>query len=239
MAQPSRTGARWENAAHETRVSGSFGKNGRRSTIRFIPRVHTFPRNGRTSRHEASHFGWSHPGGQPSRWTRDATRWLSHRMTRLMSEAPIEATPIEPDDLAFGISPALRARAAKIGPTFGLGLRRGRVPRAAIGGGYPGPSLAVHRVVSERGNRMMKRPVIASLHTVSLTEALAYLDAADGDELTAAWELARDRNALDGSDAEPDDTEIHHAFFLIQRARGLQAPSFDQLRVQLKRRLAA
>lgn len=86
---------------------------------------------------------------------------------------------------------------------------------------------------------MMKRTVIASLHTVSLAEALAYLDAADGDELTAAWELARDRNALDGSSSEPDDTEIHHAFFLMRRARGLDAPSFDQLRVQLKRRMAA
>ena len=86
---------------------------------------------------------------------------------------------------------------------------------------------------------MARYPVLRSLATVSLEEALAYLDAADGDELTAADNLARDRNRLEGSTNSPDDTEIHHALFLLRRARGLDAPSFDLMRVQLRRRQAA
>ena len=81
--------------------------------------------------------------------------------------------------------------------------------------------------------------IIASLETVSLEEALTYLDTAEGDELAAAYALAKDRNLLDGSDDEPDDAEVHHALFLLRRARGLNAPSFDLMRVQLKRRVAA
>lgn len=81
---------------------------------------------------------------------------------------------------------------------------------------------------------------IASLDNVSLEEALTYLDAADGDEIMAAYELARHRNALEGDrDAEPDDAEVHHALFLLRRARGLSAPSFDLMRVQLRSRVAA
>lgn len=82
-------------------------------------------------------------------------------------------------------------------------------------------------------------PTIESLESVSLGEALAYLDTAEGDELSAAFALARDRNLLDGSDKEPDDAEIHHALFLLRRARGLNAPSFDLMRVQLRRLVAA
>jgi hypothetical protein len=82
-------------------------------------------------------------------------------------------------------------------------------------------------------------PMIASLDTVSLEEALTYLDSAEGDELAAAYALAKDRNLLDGSENEPDDAEVHHALFLLRRARGLNAPSFDLMRVQLKRRVAA
>jgi hypothetical protein len=82
-------------------------------------------------------------------------------------------------------------------------------------------------------------PIIASLETVSLEEALAYLDTAEGDELAAAYALAKDRNLIDGSSKEPDDAEVHHALFLLRRARGLSAPSFDLMRVQLKRRVAA
>lgn len=81
--------------------------------------------------------------------------------------------------------------------------------------------------------------IIASLESVSLEEALAYLDSAEGDELAAAHALARDRNFLDGSGADPDDAEVHHALFLLRRARGLSAPSFDLMRVQLKSRVAA
>lgn len=82
--------------------------------------------------------------------------------------------------------------------------------------------------------------IIASLDTVSLEEALTYLDSADGDEIKAAYELAKDRNALDGAlEEEPDDAEVHHALFLLRRARGLNAPSFDLMRVQLRQRVAA
>ena len=83
----------------------------------------------------------------------------------------------------------------------------------------------------------MKTPAISSLETVSLDEARAYIEAARGDELEAAVALAIDRNELDGVDAIPDETEVHHAFFLLRRARGLEAPSFDSMRVQLRKRL--
>jgi hypothetical protein len=81
--------------------------------------------------------------------------------------------------------------------------------------------------------------IIESLETVSLEEALAYLDTAEGDELAAASALARDRRFLDGSDKEPDEAEVHHALFLLRRARGLTAPSFDLMRIQLRSRVAA
>ena len=86
---------------------------------------------------------------------------------------------------------------------------------------------------------MRTRAAIKSLDSVSLEEALAYLDASDGDELGAAFALATDRNELDGSAEAPDDAEVHHALFLLRRARKLEAPSFDLMRVQLKRRVAA
>lgn len=82
-------------------------------------------------------------------------------------------------------------------------------------------------------------PIIASLDNVSLEEALAYLDSAEGDELEAATSLAKDRSILDGASGEPDDAEVHHALFLLRRARGLNAPSFDLMRAQLKGRVAA
>jgi len=82
-------------------------------------------------------------------------------------------------------------------------------------------------------------PIITSLESLSLEEALAYLDSAEGDELAAAFALAKDRNLLDGARDEPDETEVHHALFLLRRARGLDAPSFDLMRVQLRRLVAA
>jgi hypothetical protein len=85
----------------------------------------------------------------------------------------------------------------------------------------------------------MRNPSITSLDKVTLEEALAYIDSANGDELGAARTLAQDRNKLDGSISEPDETEVHHALFLLRRARGLDAPSFDLMRVQLRRRVAA
>jgi hypothetical protein len=86
---------------------------------------------------------------------------------------------------------------------------------------------------------MKRKPTIRSLETVSLEEAIAYLDHADGDDLDAAYALAWDRNRLDGSAVAPDDAEVHHAYFLLCRARGLLAPSFDDMRIELRRRVAA
>ena len=82
-------------------------------------------------------------------------------------------------------------------------------------------------------------PIITSLESLSLEQALAYLDSAEGDELSAAYSLAKDRNLLDGDTNEPDEAEVHHALFLLRRARGLNAPSFDLMRVQLRQRIAA
>ena len=81
--------------------------------------------------------------------------------------------------------------------------------------------------------------IITSLESLSLDESLSYLDSANGDELAAAFALAKDRNLLDGSENEPDEAEVHHALFLLRRARGLDAPSFDLMRVQLRRLVAA
>jgi hypothetical protein len=86
---------------------------------------------------------------------------------------------------------------------------------------------------------MKRKPSIKSLETVSVDEAAAYLEHAGGDELNAACALAWDRNRLDGSHAPPDDAEVHHALFLLCRARGGHAPSFDGMRVELRRRVAA
>lgn len=99
------------------------------------------------------------------------------------------------------------------------------------------PNTALPHRESTEGHRMTT--IISSLENVSLEEALAYLDTAEGDELEAAFALARDRNHLDGSNSEPDEAEVHHALFLLRRARGLTAPSFDLLRVQLRERVAA
>ena len=82
-------------------------------------------------------------------------------------------------------------------------------------------------------------PMISSLSTVSLAEANAYLKHAGGDEIAAAYELARHRNVLDGAKNPPDDTEVHHALFLLRKAFGRSAPSFDEMRVELRRRVAA
>ena len=86
---------------------------------------------------------------------------------------------------------------------------------------------------------MKRKPSIKSLENVSLEEAVAYLEHAGGDELNAAHELALDRARLDGSHAAPDDAEVHHALFLLCRARGKTPPSFDGMRVELRRRIAA
>jgi hypothetical protein len=93
--------------------------------------------------------------------------------------------------------------------------------------------------LSTRPRSNARTPIITSLEAVTLVEALAYLDSAEGDELSAAYALAEDRNLLDGDTKEPDEAEVHHALFLLRRARGLNAPSFDLMRVQLRRLNAA
>ncbi len=91
----------------------------------------------------------------------------------------------------------------------------------------------------KKGNRMKRKPSIRSLETVTVEEASAYLDWCGGDQLNAAFALATDRNRLDGSQAAPDDAEVHHALFLLCHARGMDTPSFDDIRVELRRRVAA
>jgi len=86
--------------------------------------------------------------------------------------------------------------------------------------------------------KMMQRPMLSDLTSFTPELARAYMKAAKGDELAAAIALANDRNALDGSSAPPDDAEVHHALFLLRRAQGLPAPSFDDLRVALRQRAA-
>ncbi len=103
------------------------------------------------------------------------------------------------------------------------------------------PERAGHEPRNE-GAGMKRKPSIKSLETVSLDEALAYLDHSGGDELNAAYAIALDRARLDGSHSLPDDAEVHHALFLLSRARGKLAPSFDEMRVELRelrRRIAA
>ena len=87
---------------------------------------------------------------------------------------------------------------------------------------------------------MRRKPSIQSLETLTPDEALAYMEYTGEDEVEAAFILATDRNRLDGSQrTAPDDAEVHHALFLLCRARGLDAPSFDDMRVALRRRIAA
>ena len=99
-------------------------------------------------------------------------------------------------------------------------------------------SLVPHPRGNE-GASMKRKPSIKSLENVSLDEAVAYLDHSCGDELNAAYALAVDRARLDGSHSAPDDAEVHHALFLLCRARGEHPPSFDEMRVELRRRIAA
>ncbi len=111
---------------------------------------------------------------------------------------------------------------------------------------YPFLGRARRRQRTEQGARakpqssgegaegMRRTPCIHSLETVTPEEAAAYLDYAGGDELNAAYALAWDRNRLDGSHAAPDEPEVHHALFLLCRARGHHPPSFDDMRVKLR-----
>ena len=68
----------------------------------------------------------------------------------------------------------------------------------------------------------------------SATEAMGYMDRANGDELDAALTVARERSAEVGS--ESDLIDVHHALFIIRRALGESAPSYDEMRVRLRER---
>jgi hypothetical protein len=85
----------------------------------------------------------------------------------------------------------------------------------------------------------MNEPCIQGLAQVTALEARAYLAGARDNELQAAIRLAHDRLAFAGSTDAPDEVEIHQALFLLRRARGLSAPSFDAMRVHLRKTLAA
>jgi hypothetical protein len=113
------------------------------------------------------------------------------------------------------------------------------VRRLHKAGRKPSTGAQLASQAASEGTEMKRKPSIKSLDTVSLEEATAYLDHARGDELNAAYALACDRNRLDGSIAPPDEAEVHHALFLLCRARGRHAPSFDTMRVELRRRVAA
>jgi hypothetical protein len=104
---------------------------------------------------------------------------------------------------------------------------------------HAGSGSLLPRSHGNEGASMKRKPTIKSLQNVTLDEATVYLDHANGDELNAAYALAVDRARLDGSNNAPDDAEVHHAFFLLCRARGKHPPSFDDMRVQLRRRAAA
>ena len=80
---------------------------------------------------------------------------------------------------------------------------------------------------------------LTSLSTVTLAEAHTYMAAAREDELGAALLLAEDRIALARGTGAPDEVEVHQALFLLRRALGLAAPSFDWMRVELRHKLAA
>ena len=81
---------------------------------------------------------------------------------------------------------------------------------------------------------MKPSPHVRDLSRVTHDEATAYLNATEGDEVNAAFLLAKDRNALEGSSDSPDEAEVHHALFLLRRALGKDAPSFDSMRIRLR-----
>jgi hypothetical protein len=86
--------------------------------------------------------------------------------------------------------------------------------------------------------------MLSDLKHLTSEQARAYLKAAKNDELVAAIALAHDRNVLDSSlngrlARHADEMEVHHALFLLRRALGLPAPSFDALRVALRQKQRA
>ena len=129
-------------------------------------------------------------------------------------------------------------RAAPIG---GRGRARRAISRV-VGASLPSAMRARVRpsksALVAGKEKEMRTPMLSDLKSFTPELARAYMMAAKGDELAAAIALATDRNKLDGSSSPPDDAEVHHALFLLRRAQGLPAPSFDSLRVALRQRAA-
>ena len=98
---------------------------------------------------------------------------------------------------------------------------------------------AIPEAASSETRLVRQGPRVRSLQTVTLPEAELYLQASRDDELAAALAIARDRAELAGSPTDPDEVEVHHSLFLLRRALGLAAPSFDTLHVRLRQREAA
>jgi hypothetical protein len=141
--------------------------------------------------------------------------------------------------------PGTRGSARRVETRMHARARGGEAFSAAIALAIVFPlvrRLRRHRFSNDTRNEgagMKRKPSIKSLDTVSVEEATAYLEHCAGDELNAAYAIALERARLDGSRALPDDAEVHQALFLLCRALGKHATSFDEMRVELRRRLAA
>ena len=95
------------------------------------------------------------------------------------------------------------------------------------------PKSLIRRKIDE-----IRPSIVSKLDNLTLEESLQSGCVAP-ETLHAAQSLALDRSYLAGdSQNEPDEMEVHHALFLLRRARGLAAPSFDTMRFRLRRRLA-
>ncbi|MGH7269203.1 MAG: hypothetical protein ACREJ3_02130 [Polyangiaceae bacterium] len=151
---------------------------------------------------------------------------------------------VEASEIACAIEPlrwecAAGADAGTFNAGVALAMVYPLVKRLRLAFGHHPEIRHVAGQAHDKGAGMKRRPQIKSLETVSAEEAAAYLDHVRGDELGAAYALALDRSMLDGSRSLPDDAEDHHALFLLCRARGMRPPSFDEMRVELRRRAAA
>jgi hypothetical protein len=155
--------------------------------------------------------------------------WRSKRVGRSASAERRQVPAGDADDFSAGLALAL---------VYPL-VRRGRPLRGPSLDPQTSPVGDAVASPADEGASMKRKPSIRSLDNVSADEAIAYLDHASGDELNAAYALAVDRARLDGSHGAPDDAEVHHALFLLCRARGKHPPSFDEMRVELRRRIAA
>ena len=147
-------------------------------------------------------------------------RWPAARYTR----GGIRSWPLTTEHGAWSAGSAL----ALVYPLLWASQGRSR-----IGGATPARSKP------EASSAAKTKPSVRRLDTISAEEARDYLSYASGDELRAGYVLAVDRNRLDGSLAAPDEADVHHALYLLCRALGRLAPSFDEMRVELRRLTAA